>query len=238
MTLPMRRNSEGVTDVEGLLPAFIRQAESHDPDACIAALEPMILPERAARMREVLSRRIDAVSVLFDAPVDPFNGAAVIRSCEAFGVSALHVIERAKPFLTATSVTKGSHRWVDVHAYQKPASAIARLKADGYILVAADAGGELLPEDLANIPKLALVLGNEHDGVSEELLSAADKRVRVPMRGFVESLNVSATAAILLSHATKGRPGDMSESDLKRLYARGLYLTLNRAEDILRALGV
>jgi tRNA (guanosine-2'-O-)-methyltransferase len=64
-----------------------------------------------------------------------------------------------------------------------------------------------------------LVLGNEHDGVSEALLAAADKRVRVPKRGFVESLNVSATAAILLSHATKGRPGDMSERDLKLIAA-------------------
>jgi hypothetical protein len=53
------------------------------------------------------------------------------------------------------------------------------------------------------------------------------------MRGFVESLNVSVTAAILLSAATVGRPGDLDEENRRRLYARGLYFSLTRAEDLL-----
>jgi tRNA (guanosine-2'-O-)-methyltransferase len=53
------------------------------------------------------------------------------------------------------------------------------------------------------------------------------------MRGFVESLNVSVTAAILLHAATRGRSGDLDEADRLRLYARGLYLSVSRAEDLL-----
>jgi tRNA (guanosine-2'-O-)-methyltransferase len=56
------------------------------------------------------------------------------------------------------------------------------------------------------------------------------------MRGFVESLNVSVTAAILLSAATRGRKGDLPESDRNRLYARGLYFSRPRAEEVLKDL--
>jgi hypothetical protein len=54
------------------------------------------------------------------------------------------------------------------------------------------------------------------------------------MRGFVESLNVSVSAAILLSYATTGRPGDLSEADRRRLYARGLYFTVDKADEVLK----
>jgi tRNA (guanosine-2'-O-)-methyltransferase len=153
-------------------------------------------------------------------------------------VSALHVVERQKRFLTSSSVTRGSHRWLDVYGYPEPTAAISALAKEDYTLVAAHPEGELVPEDLAQIPRVCLVLGNEHDGVCEQLMNAATKRVRVPMRGFVDSLNVSATAAILLSHAIKGRTGNLSTDDQIRLYARGLYFTLNRAEQILQSLGV
>jgi hypothetical protein len=53
------------------------------------------------------------------------------------------------------------------------------------------------------------------------------------MRGFVESLNMSVTAAVLLYAATLDRPGDLDEASRLRLYARGLYLTVPKAEDIL-----
>jgi tRNA (guanosine-2'-O-)-methyltransferase len=78
-------------------------------------------------------------------------------------------------------------------------------------------------------------LGNEHDGISGELASACTRHVRVPMRGFVESLNVSVSAAILLASATAGRAGDLPEADQRRLYARGLYLSVGRADDVLAA---
>jgi hypothetical protein len=54
------------------------------------------------------------------------------------------------------------------------------------------------------------------------------------MRGFVDSLNVSVTAAILLASATAGRKGDLDADARKRLYARGLYFSVTRAEDVLR----
>ncbi len=117
-------------------------------------------------------------------------------------------------------------------------SAIATLRASGHELVATHPDGELTPRDLAGIPRLALVLGNERDGIRPDLAAACARAVRVPMRGFAESLNVSVTAAILLEHATHGRPGDLPEPTQIRLYARALVLTVAHAAEILAARGM
>jgi tRNA (guanosine-2'-O-)-methyltransferase len=230
----MRRRSEGVISGEELLPLRIAEAESHDPERVIALLEHLVLPRRKDRILEVVEGRLGSVQVVFDAPHDPHNGAAVVRSCEAFGVQKVHVVERKERFLLAPSVSRGSEKWIDLKRWKTPTEATNALRADGFELVGAHAEGELSPADLAAIPRLALVLGNERDGISHELEAACSRRVRVPMRGFVESLNVSVVAAILLASSTASRPGDLSHADRRRLYARGLYLSVERAEEILR----
>ncbi len=229
----MRRRSAGVQPAEQLTAAMIARAEGHDPDLLIRLLEPLVLDARRDRLLEVASRRLASVAVVFDAPHDPHNGAAVIRSCEAFGVQSVHVVESREPFLVATTVARSAEKWVDLRHHARPAGAIDALRADGLELVAARADGELLPADLAHIPRLAIVLGNERDGISEDLLAACSRSVRVPMRGFVESLNVSVSAAILLASATAGRPGDLPEHERRRFYARCLYLTVAHADDVI-----
>lgn len=229
----MRRSTAGVIDSDALVPRKIARIEREDPERVIRLLEPLVLERRRARILEVIAGRLASVTVVFDAPHDPFNGAAVVRSCEAFGVQTLHVVERNETFLTAGSVARGSQKWVDVRSHASVKSAVAVLASGGMELVSAHPLGELLPEDLAAIPKLALVLGNERDGVTEELAAACTRRVRVPMRGFVDSLNVSVTAAILLDHAVRSRAGDLPERDRRRLYARGLYFSVQKADSVL-----
>ena len=74
-------------------------------------------------------------------------------------------------------------------------------------------------------------------GFTTSSRARARARVRVPMRGFVESLNVSVTAAILLHAATQGRKGDLDAAAQRRLYARGLYLSVPHADEVLVASG-
>jgi tRNA (guanosine-2'-O-)-methyltransferase len=229
----MRRRSAGVVPAEELISAQIARAEAHDPERTIAVLEPLVLSTRRDRLLEVVNRRLGNVAVVFDAPHDPHNGAAVVRSCEAFGVHALHVVESREPFLVATSVARSSEKWVNLHCHARAEGAIDALTGGGFELVAARADGELVPDDLARIPRVGIVLGNERDGISDPLLAACKRSVRVPMRGFIESLNVSVTAAILLAAATAGRDGDLSGEEKKKFYARCLYLTVAHAEDIL-----
>ena len=234
----MRRKTPGVVKGSDLLPALIKRVERHDPARVVELLEPLVLDRRAQRLRDVIGQRLESVQVVFDAPHDPHNGSAVLRSCEAFGVQYVHVVERLEKFLTAPSVAKGSEKWVDLHHWSNVDEVIRAMKDRGLELVAAAADGELAPHDLASIPRLALVLGNERDGIADALAAACTRRVRVPMRGFVESLNVSVSAAILLAQATVGRSGDLTDAERLRLYARGLYFTVDKADDVLQEFAV
>jgi tRNA (guanosine-2'-O-)-methyltransferase len=217
-----------------LLDVHIARAEGHDPERVIRLLEPLVTNERRARILEVLDRRVGSVSVVLDRPYDPHNGAAVLRSCEAFGVQRLHVVERSgTPFAVARSVARGAEKWMDVVCHESAASVKTWADATGTRLVATHPEGALEPDALASLPRFALVLGNEREGIGRDLAEACTERVRVPMRGFVESLNVSVTAAILLCAATRGRPGDLDAAARRRLYARGLYLSVQRAEAVL-----
>ncbi len=219
-------------------PRLRAAVEAIDPEAIVAVLSPLVTDARRARLEEVIAGRVDAVTVVMDAPHDPHNGAAVMRSCDAFGVHQLHVVERTEPFIASGAVAKGTERWVDVFHHADVSSAVGTLATQGYTLVGTHPEGRLTPGELADVPRLALVMGNEHDGICEALAAACTEQVRVPMRGFVESLNVSVTAAILLSRATEGREGDLEELAKRRLFARYLMMTVPRALEVLDAAGV
>jgi tRNA (guanosine-2'-O-)-methyltransferase len=206
-----------------------------DTEAVAATLEPFATPERCERFRSVFAARVGSVAVLMDSPHDPHNGAAVLRSCDAFGVQHLHVVERREGFLAARTVSRGSEQWVDTRTYASTAAAVAELARSGHELIATHTRGELEPADLRAVPRFALVLGNERDGIQAELFAACNRAVRIPMRGFAESLNVSVTAAILLQHAVDGRPGDLSPEERSYQYARALILSVPHAPEILAA---
>jgi tRNA (guanosine-2'-O-)-methyltransferase len=234
----MRRATPNCSPVAQEQRKLVARLHGLDTDAIARVLESFITAERQARFQRVFAARVDAVTVVMDAPHDPHNGAAVLRSCDAFGVQRLHVVERVEGFLASNTVARGSERWVEVRAYASPAEAIGALGASGHELVATHPEGELCPGDLRGIPRLALVLGNERDGIHDELRSACRRAVRIPMRGFAESLNVSVTAAILLEHATAGRQGDLGEAEKRFLYARALVLTVPHAVEVLAARGI
>ncbi len=231
----MRRSSEGVVERSELAGPPLPWPSGWTAASVIRTLEPFATESRRRRLQEVIAARISALTVLMDAPHDPHNGAALLRTCDAFGVPELHIVPRREAPLFARSVTRGSGRWVDVIVHASASAAVTALRAQGFALVATRADGELLPEDLAKIPRLALLVGNEHDGLTEELRAAATHSVRVPMRGFVESLNVSVASAILLEAAARGRPGDLDARTRELLYARGLYHSVTKASDILAA---
>jgi tRNA (guanosine-2'-O-)-methyltransferase len=226
----MRRSTPGVE----LGSSRFARAEEHDPDRVVRVLEPLVTEARRKRLLDVIGRRLSSVAVVFDAPYDPHNGAAVVRSCEAFGVQSLHVVERkGTPFAVANAVARGAEKWIDVFRHAQAASLLDWSRDADIPLVGARPDGELVPAELAAMPRVAIVLGNEREGIRDVLARACTARVRVPMRGFAESLNVSVTAAILLDAVTRGRPGDLDPGARHRLYARGLYLSVAHAEDIL-----
>lgn len=203
----------------------------------VETLEPLVSDARKQRLLEVIEQRLGSVTVVMDAPHDPHNGSAVVRSCDAFGIQRLHVIERNEPFLIARRIARGSQYWVDVIGHPNAEQGVSELRADGFELVSTAPDGTLLPSDLRDIERVAVILGNEHDGICAALRSAATRSVRIPMRGFVESLNVSVCAAILLHAATEGRSSDLSVAERSELYARGLFHSVARAGEVLAASG-
>ena len=106
----VRRDEQGMKSAAELAGAAELWPEPWTPESVIATLEPFSGEARAARLREVIDQRLGSVTVLMDAPHDPHNGAAVLRSCEAFGVCEVHVVQRLEPFLVAQTVTKGTEQ--------------------------------------------------------------------------------------------------------------------------------
>jgi tRNA (guanosine-2'-O-)-methyltransferase len=187
-------------------------------------------------LRQVVLSRLQNVTLVLDNPHDPHNGSAIIRSCDAFGIQNLHVLCEREPFLASRNVAKGTHQWVDVYEHTEAKSLASSLRNRGYQLVITHPEGRLDLEQLSDISRLALVLGNEHEGVGTALTDEADDTVRIGMRGFVESLNVSVSAALCLHAATRKREGDLPLSERDQLYARWLRSSVPRADEILAAL--
>lgn len=186
-------------------------------------LEPFLTEGRIAKVRAVVEARLASVVVVLDGIEDPFNAAAVLRSCDAFGVQEVHVVEHGIRFRPARSVTMGAHKWLDLsrHRGEEEARAcIESLERRGYTTLAASMHGELGERELAKMARVAIVMGNEKRGASPAVRAAVSGTFRVEMRGFVESFNVSVAAALSLHGATEGRRGDLAEDAKLRLYAR------------------
>lgn len=208
---------------------------AYSAEEVITALEPLVIPTRRERLQAVLARRIGSVALLLDGIRDPYNGVALLRTCEALGVQDVHLVEHGDPFLVSRRVTQGAHHWLDIHHHPEPGEALLAIRRSNHALVLAHPAGELDPGDLAALERVCIVLGNEHDGVCDAIASACSRSVRVPMVGFAESLNVSVTGGILLAQATRGRLGDLSSEVRRLLYAKALFRTVSRAREVLEA---
>ncbi len=224
----------GARDPDGLAAPW---PEPWLAEQVIEKLERLVLDRRRERIAEVLGHRLDSVTLLLDELSDPHNRAAIVRSCDAFGVQQLHSVQSGKPFSVHHGVAAGTERWVDVNMHATPDAAVEHLRARGFELIQTHPAGELVPHDLSELPRIALILGNEQRGIDEVFSLAAARSVRIPMTGFVESLNVSVSAAILLSAAVRGRAGDLPLAAKRHLYARALFWTVPRAAEVLSAFG-
>jgi tRNA (guanosine-2'-O-)-methyltransferase len=237
----MRRSTADVDPIARFRPVAraVRELDSDAIEARIAVLEPFATADRRERLLTNIGLRVGSVTLVLDAIHDPHNGAALVRTADAFGLHTIHALERTESFLAARSVARGSERWVDVIGHRSVDTLVGAVPPEDVLWIAAEAAGDLLPEDLGalRVP-FALVIGSERDGIGDDLHRRCRHSVRVPMRGYAESLNVSVTTGILLHRAMEGRPGDLAPLERRRLYLRGLVQTLVRAHDLLDARGL
>ena len=135
----------------------------------------------------------------------------ILRSCDVFGVQELHVIEHRFGKRLDKNIAVGAEQWVDVHRYGTTADCVAKLKSEGYQIIATTPHNDssLLP-DFFPSEKSALFFGTEKEGLSETVMQQADGFLKIPMVGFSESLNVSVSAAIIIQQlAQKVRDSDL-----------------------------
>lgn len=207
-------------DAPELFELTAREALPAEPARVCEILEPMLTEERRRRISSVIATRSNAVIPVLDGLIDPHNVAAVMRSAEAFGVQSVHLIRSLLPFTASQRVAQGTQRWVDVVEHVSAEACVRSLHVRGYRVYVAAMDGEITPEALAREPRVAVVFGNEHEGVSPELRKLADGAYTIPMRGFVQSLNVSVAAALTMFAATRDRPGDLGPQQQLLLRAR------------------
>ena len=160
-------------------------------------------------MREVLARRQDDLVIVLENIHDAHNASAILRSCDAFGVGAVALCYTDQVFPKISSGAAANvQKWLQIERYESVAECVAALRERSLRIYATELDGE--PLDYLEVDwrgPSAIVLGNEHRGCSEEMLAAADARVRISMQGFVGSLNVSVAAAVLLAEASRQRRG-------------------------------
>ena len=205
----------------------------------IDRLEPFLATERIQRLRETVQHRTYTVVPVMENLYDRGNVSAVIRTAEALGYQAIHIIDTSKNFKQANRVTQGAEKWLDIHTWPTTAQGIHGLKERGYRIVATHFDQAQPIGNLAFDQPTALVFGNEKDGVSDELLAAADARVVVPMAGFTKSFNISVAAALCLYHAQQdrirrlGKHGDLDDDAQRGLLASYYRRSVQNAEQIL-----
>lgn len=205
----------------------------HPAALVIEALSPVVTPARLQRITDVVDGRTDDLVLVLDSISDPHNSSAVLRSADAFGVQTVHVILGTYGFRASRGVSKGTQRWLNVVRYESAEACARSLKADGYSIYVAAMGGETALDQLRETPRVAVVFGNEHRGVSEEMRALSDGTFSIPMRGFVESLNISVAAAITMQTlARNGRPG-LSAARRQELKARFLMNSVKNADQVI-----
>jgi tRNA (guanosine-2'-O-)-methyltransferase len=202
-----------------------------------------LAPERKARIDEVVANRTRTLTVVLEAFCDPQNVNAVLRTCEAFGVQDLHVVEGPmKPYDRNKKISQNADKWLDLRRWTSTGECLRHLRAEGFAVYATHLGdGARTLDALSFAGKVALVFGNESRGVSAEALQLADATFAIPMRGFVQSFNVSVAAAISIAKAVerreaeRGRHGDLSEPDAAALRERFYVLAVKQRARIAKA---
>ena len=165
-----------------------------------------VLQQRFERLKSVLDGRMADLTVLLEHVEKPHNLSAILRSCDAVGALEAHAVSLDGRPRTFNSTAQGSQKWVPLHDHANTETAVAKLKAKGFRLYGTHLGVNAKDyRDCDFTGPTAFVLGAEKWGLSEAARDLMDEALYIPMRGMVQSLNVSVAGATLLFEAVRQR---------------------------------
>ena len=168
-----------------------------------------VTTHKKQEIERVLAERTRYITIVLEDIYQSQNASAALRTCECMGIQDVHIIEDRNPYKVNKGVLRGANKWLTIHRYQKEdedntSLCFHALRSMGYRILSTDpeTDGNLVGVvDITRGP-VALVFGNELEGLSDRALNGCDEKVRFPMTGFTESMNISATVSAMLAILT------------------------------------
>ncbi len=163
-------------------------------------LSEYVTENKQKLMERVLQERTRYLTIVLEDIYQAHNSSAVVRSCDAFGIQDVHVVEKRHRFSTTQSISRGATQWLSIYKYKETSACFDALKKSGYKIYATAPPGpkayalQKLPID----HKLALIFGTERQGLTDYAMHHADGLVTIPMVGFTESFNISVSTALCM----------------------------------------
>ena len=184
-------------------------------------------PERTERLRSVLDKRQGTITVVLENVFDPHNISAVMRTCDAIGIQEIYVLNTKIPPHKKWGAKSSSSaaKWLTIHQYAHAEECFTALRKKYARIITTHLSSDAISlYDINFTESIALVFGNEHAGVSDEIRAMADGNFIIPQVGIIKSLNISVACAVTLYEAYRQkelaghyqRPG-LSETEYKKL---------------------
>ena len=161
-------------------------------------------PERQERLTTVLNKRQDDITIVLENVFDPHNISAVMRTCDAVGVQEIYILNTKIPphKKWGPKSSSSAAKWLTVHQYENADECFSFLRKRYSSILTTHLSSDAIGLHQVDLTKtIALVFGNEHSGVSEEIRELADGNFMIPQVGIIQSLNISVACAVTLYEA-------------------------------------
>lgn len=160
---------------------------------------------REERIKKIMDQRRNDLALVLEDLVEERNAAAIIRTAESFGIGKVYIVQSANlKTRVSKNVSSGAVKWMDIEFLDSMEECLKKLKKDGYKTVGAlvDPKAKQL-WDYRFEGKIAIVVGNEPNGLSDKAKRLVDQNLYIPMFGLTESFNVSVSAGIFIYEAVR-----------------------------------
>ena len=160
--------------------------------------------ERSERLNAVLAKRQPGITVVLENVSDPHNISAVMRTCDAIGIQDIYVLNTAieKHKKWGAKSSSSAAKWLTVHQFTDVKACFDELRKHYKKIYTTHLSSDAVDlYDIDLTESVALVFGNEHAGVSNELIERCDGNFIIPQVGIIKSLNISVACAVSLYEA-------------------------------------
>ena len=161
-------------------------------------------PERKQRLSSVLGKRQGNITVVLENVFDPHNISAVMRTADAVGVQDIYILNTRIPPHKKWGARSSSSaaKWLTIHQFDNAEECFSSLRNRYSTILTTHLSSDAVSlHDIDFTGSIALVFGNEHSGVSEEIRTLADGNFIIPQMGIIRSLNISVACAVTLYEA-------------------------------------